>query len=75
MLMASRRIEIGFHGGGVLRLTVSDDVATTLPASLAGGGWHEIVSDEGSHWVEIGAIQYLRVVPGDVGPRVGFSGE
>ncbi|MBI2684600.1 MAG: hypothetical protein HYX33_04320 [Actinobacteria bacterium] len=73
--MASRRIEIGFHGGGVLRLTVSDETAAALPDSLDVGGWHEVASDEGSHWVEVGAIQYLRVVPGDVGPRVGFSGE
>ena len=71
--MATRRIELGLEGP-VLRLTVDEGVIAPLAAALAGGGWYEVQSDEGSHWVNLGEVQYLRVVPGEVSSRVGFSG-
>lgn len=70
--MAARRIELGFEGGAVLRLTVDEDAIAQLTGALAADGLHRVDADEGEHWVRTGEVQYVRVVPGEVGPRVGF---
>ncbi len=70
----SRRIELGLEGGGVLLLTVGDSDVAALRGALGGSGFHELASEEGEHAVDLGKVVYLRVLPGEVTGRVGFSG-
>lgn len=74
--MATRRLELGFPGGTVLRLTVDEAVAADVPARLLAGDepWSTIVADEGTFWVQRAELLYVRVPPGDAPGRVGFAG-
>jgi hypothetical protein len=72
--MAGRRVEIGFEGGTILRLTVEEDVVQELVGSLGNGGdWRSVEADEGTHWLNIAEFLYVRLVPGEPS-RVGFGG-
>lgn len=70
-----RRVELGFAGGGVLRLTMEEGAAQELAGSLSGGpvGWRAVESEQGTHWVNLSELLYLRLVPGDAHLRVGFG--
>lgn len=71
--MSARRVELGFEGGAVLRANVEEAALQGLTAALTGdGGWFELAADDGTTWVDLGEVVYLRV-PRE--PRgVGFSG-
>lgn len=71
--MTSRRIELGFDGGAVLRLTVDEGQIAPLSKALGESGVHPVTADEGEHWVRTGEVRYLRVIPGEVGNKVGFG--
>lgn len=67
------RTDIGFHGGQVLSLRVSDDVYDKLIAALAGGepsGWHAVETDDELIQVDLSQIVYVRRESG--GRTVGF---
>jgi hypothetical protein len=66
-----RRIGIGFQGGQVLALRVTDDQLKALNKALGGGGWHQIDSEEGPVRLDLGQVVYVRAESDD--PRVGFS--
>ena len=70
----SRRIELGLEGGGVLLLTVGDSDVASLRGALGGTGFHDVSSEEGDHAVDLAKVVYLRVLPGEVTGRIGFSG-
>lgn len=74
--MATRRLELGFAGGTVLRLTVDAAVASDIPGALLSGDdrWAHLVAEEGGFWVDREELVYVRVPPGEVPGRVGFSG-
>ena len=73
--MATRRLELGFEGGTVLRLTVEEAVADELTASLGAGAasWRSIPSEEGIFWINPGELVYVRLPPGEAPGRVGFG--
>jgi hypothetical protein len=73
--MAGRRVEIGFEGGTILRLTIAEDAAQGLVGSLANGkgDWRSVEAEEGTHWLNVGELVYVRLVPGEPS-RVGFGG-
>lgn len=75
--MAVRRIELGFQGGTVLRLTVEEGVAEGLTEGLAAGHngrWRAVEAQEGVHWVNQNELIYVRLAPQAPG-RVGFGGD
>ena len=73
--MSERRIELGFEGGNVLRLTVDDGGAQQIVESLRnGGGWRSLDAVEGPHWINLNELCYVRLVPGEPS-RVGFGGD
>jgi hypothetical protein len=75
--MATRRLELGFDGGTVLRLTVDAAVADEVTAALSadgGGGWRSIAAEEGTFWIDQGELVYVRLPPGEAPSRVGFGG-
>jgi hypothetical protein len=71
MPSGGRRVSIGFHGGQVLALRVSDEELKSLNKSLGGSGWHEIESEDGPIRVALAEIVYVSADSDD--PRVGFG--
>ena len=73
--MATRRLELGFEGGTVLRLTVEEAVGDELTTALSAGAvtWRSIQSEEGVFWVNPGELVYVRLPPGEAPGRVGFG--
>jgi hypothetical protein len=69
---AVRRAAIGFHGGQVLSLRLSDEQLTTLRATLKEGRerWQEVEASDGAVLIDIGQVVYLRVESDD--HRIGF---
>ena len=65
-----RRVEVGFDGGQVIALRISDGVLEELRSALAGGGWHRIATDEDEIDVDVSKIAFVRTA-GD-GQKVGF---
>jgi hypothetical protein len=73
--MAGRRVEMGFEGGAIVRLTAPEDVIKSLVDGLGdSAGWRSIDAEEGTYWLNLGELVYLRLVPGEVPSRVGFAG-
>jgi hypothetical protein len=68
---AARRIGIGFQGGQVLALRVTDEQLAALKKALGSGGWHEIESEEGPVRLDLGQVVYVRSESDEL--RVGFG--
>jgi hypothetical protein len=66
-----QRISIGFHGGQVLAARVGSDELKKLRRALEGGGWHELVTEEGTVALNLAQIVYVNVDADD--HRVGFG--
>jgi hypothetical protein len=72
MAQAGRRISIGFNGGQVISLRVSEKQLKELKEALVGaGGWHDVESDEGPVRLDLGQVAYVRAESEEL--RVGFS--
>jgi hypothetical protein len=71
MTSSTRRIGVGFQGGQVLSLRVSDDQLKGLYKALGGGGWHELDSEDGPVRLYLGQVVYVRTEDED--SRVGFG--
>ena len=74
-MTAGRRVEMGFEGGTILRLTIQEQAAQELVAGLGNGDgkWSSVEAEEGTHWLNTGELVYIRLVPGEPS-RVGFGG-
>ena len=73
--MVGRRVDLGFEGGTIVRLTCEQQVVDGLVDGLTnGGGWRAVESEEGTYWLNLGELVYVRLVPGEAPPRVGFGG-
>jgi hypothetical protein len=70
--IAARRAAIGFQGGQVLSLRLSEEQLTTLRTTLKEGRerWQEVEASDGAVLIDIGQVVYLRVESDD--HRVGF---
>ena len=72
MSSGARRISVGFQGGQVLALRVSDDAAqAAVRATARTAGWLEVASEEGPVHLLMGKVVYVRVEDEDA--RVGFG--
>jgi len=67
-----RRSAIGFQGGQVLSLRVSEEVLNSLRETMKEGRerWLEIEAADGAVLVDIGQVVYLRVESDE--HRIGF---
>jgi hypothetical protein len=59
MAAGSRRVSIGFDGGQVLALRVSDEQLRTLNKVLGEGGWHDIDGEDGPVRVDLDKVVYV----------------
>jgi hypothetical protein len=71
MTAPARRIGIGFQGGQVLALRVSDEQLRALNRALGTTGWHEIDSEEGPVRLDLSQVVYVRSDSDEL--RVGFG--
>ena len=69
---AVRRTALGFQGGQVLSLRLSEEALTRLRDTLKEGRerWVEVEASDGAVLVDIGQLVYLRVESDD--QRIGF---
>ena len=69
---AVRRTAIGFQGGQVLSLRLTDEVLSSLRETLKEGKqrWLEVEASDGAVLVDIGQVVYLRVESDE--QRIGF---
>lgn len=70
-MASSRHVSVGFQGGQVLALRVSDDQLQALYKSLGGGGWHELQTEDGPVRLDLAQVVYVRSEEED--QRVGFG--
>ena len=65
-----RRIEIGFDGGQVVAVRVTEDSLSALKKALDAGGWHSLETEDDTVDLYVGKIVFLRTA-GD-GAKIGF---
>ena len=68
----ARRAAIGFQGGQVLSIRVSDEQLTSLRTTMREGRerWVEVEASDGAVLIDVGQVVYLRVESDE--HRVGF---
>lgn len=71
MAQGSRRVSIGFQGGQVLAMRLSEEELKALEKALEGGGWHEVKSEEGPVRLYLGQVVYISADSAE--PHVGFG--
>ena len=69
---AVRRTAVGFHGGQVLSLRLSEEALSALSDTLKEGKerWVEVEASDGAVLVDVGQVVYLRVESDE--QRIGF---
>jgi hypothetical protein len=71
--MTVRRAAIGFQGGQVLSLRITDETLAELRKALpqgSNGGWQEVEAADGAVVLDLDQVVYLRVESDE--HRVGF---
>ncbi len=68
-----RRVDVGFAGGQVLTLRLTDDAHTALGQALNDGSarWHQVSTEDSSVLVDLTQVVYVRLDTEQ--HRVGFS--
>ncbi len=67
----AQSVEIGFEGGQVVSVRLSEGELKDLRKQLEKGGWHDVKSDDGVLVVYLGKVAFLRIDSGE--GRVGFG--
>jgi hypothetical protein len=70
-MSSSGRVSIGFQGGQVLAVKLSDEQLGALHKALGSTGWHEIEGDEGPIRIDLGQVVYVSSENEEL--RVGFG--
>jgi hypothetical protein len=70
-MSSAARISIGFQGGQVLALRVTEDQLKGLQDALGSGAWHELKSEDGPVRLDLSQVVYVRSESED--QRVGFG--
>ncbi|HSD24668.1 MAG TPA: hypothetical protein VLB79_10110 [Solirubrobacterales bacterium] len=71
--MAAGRVEIGFSGGQVVAVRISDEKVQDLRKKLdKADGWTDIETEDGTIALDLRQVVFLRGAPGE--HRIGFTG-
>ena len=66
-----RRVDIGFHAGGVVSLRVQQDAYDSLRKAMGGDErWHEVESEDATVTLDLSQVIYVRL--DTESGRVGF---
>jgi hypothetical protein len=71
MASDAQRVEIGFEGGQVVSVRLSDEELKSLRKQVEKGGWHDVRTEDGVLALYLGKVAFLRIDSGE--HRVGFS--
>ena len=71
MSPAAKRISVGFQGGQVLALRVSDEQLKASTRRSGSVGWHEVESEDGPVRVDLAQVVYVSSESDEL--RVGFG--
>jgi hypothetical protein len=66
----AQKVEIGFEGGQVVAVRLSERALKDLRKQVEKGGWQDVETEDGMLSVYLGKVAFLRVDSGD--QRVGF---
>jgi hypothetical protein len=66
----AKKVEIGFEGGQVVAVRLSERALKDLRKQVEKGGWHDVETEDGALSVYLGKVAFLQVDSGD--GRVGF---
>jgi hypothetical protein len=70
----TRRIEVGFEGGQVVAIRLTEDSLAELRKRVEGSdGWYDLHSEDGSVTIDLGKVVFVRTLGAPHG--IGFSGE
>jgi len=67
----AERVEIGFEGGQIVAVRVSEEELKDLRKQVEKGGWHDVKTEDGVLSIYLGKVAFLRIDTGE--HRVGFS--
>ncbi len=67
----AQKVEIGFEGGQVVAVRLTDGELKSFRKQLDKGGWHDLETEDGVLTVYLGKVAFLRIASGD--QRVGFG--
>jgi hypothetical protein len=70
-MSTARRVTVGFQGGQVLALRLTDEQLKALSKALGTGGWHEIEGEDGPVRVDLAQVVYVSADSDEL--RVGFG--
>ena len=71
--MAAGRVEIGFAGGQVVAVRMSEDKVKDLRKALdKADGWADVETEDGDIALDLRQVVFVRGAPGE--HRIGFSG-
>lgn len=71
MASRARSVSVGFQGGQVLALRVSEEQLEVLYKELGSIGWHELATEDGPVRMDLSQVVYVRAEVDD--QRVGFG--
>jgi hypothetical protein len=71
MASGARRVDVGFRGGPVIVLRLSDAELKALEKALGGEGWHEIKGEDGPVRLDLTQVVYVSAESSE--PHVGFG--
>jgi hypothetical protein len=71
MPSATRRATVGFQGGQVLALRLTDEQMKSLNKALGTVGWHEIDTEDGPVRIDLSQVVYVTAEADEA--RVGFG--
>jgi hypothetical protein len=72
-MAATQRVEIGFEGGQVISVRLTDAALKDFRKQVENGGWHDVETEDGVLALYLGKVTFLRIDSGE--HRVGFSQE
>jgi hypothetical protein len=71
--MAAGRVEIGFSGGQVVAVRLSDERIKDLRKALdKSDGWFDLETEDGEVALDLREVVFVRGAPGE--HRIGFTG-
>ena len=71
MAQDMQKVEIGFEGGQVVAVRISEGELKDLRKQVEKGGWHDVRTEDGALSIYLGKVAFLRIASGD--QRVGFA--
>ena len=67
----AQSVEIGFEGGQVVSVRLTDGELKDLRRQVEKGGWHDLHTEDGVIAIYLGKVAFLRIESG--AHRVGFG--